>query len=265
MTKRLIKILISIFVYIFDYAIKYIKSITGLKQPSTSVVIYYHVVKPEHREKFAKQLDILCRLARPLFADRTQIIIDRYNYVAVTFDDGYAGIIQTALPELISRNIPATIFVPSECIGCHPSWIDKESDEYREVVMTEEQLRSLDANYISIGSHCMTHQSLLNLSYQEAKNEIVESKKKLEEILNRKIESLSFPHGEFNESHVKLAHQAGYKRVYSILPTYAFSTPSEFVTGRVRVDPTDWPLEYRLKILGAYRWQAFLHKVKEYI
>ncbi len=24
--------------------------------------------------------------------------------------------------------------------------------------------------------------------------------------------------------------------------------------GRVRVDPTDWPLEFHLKLMGAYRW-----------
>ena len=30
--------------------------------------------------------------------------------------------------------------------------------------------------------------------------------------------------------------------------------PKEFVTGRIAVNPTDWELEFRLKILGAYQW-----------
>jgi hypothetical protein len=30
----------------------------------------------------------------------------------------------------------------------------------------------------------------------------------------------------------------------------------EFVTGRVSVAPTDWSLEFLLKLAGAYRWEV---------
>src|SRR5207245_1160814 len=67
----------------------------------------------------------------------------------------------------------------------------------------------------------------------------------------------SFPHGSFNAKLVEWCREAGYERVFTILPTLAFSDPREFVTGRVSVEPTDWPLEFRLKLLGAYRWLPF--------
>jgi len=57
----------------------------------------------------------------------------------------------------------------------------------------------------------------------------------------------SFPHGRYNESLVDMARTAGYRRVFTISPTWAFQTPGEFVTGRVAVDSTDWPTEFWLK------------------
>ena len=40
-----------------------------------------------------------------------------------------------------------------------------------------------------------------------------------------------------------------------IFEVEAFS--DDFVVGRVQVDPWDWPIEVRLKALGAYRWMAW--------
>ena len=51
-----------------------------------------------------------------------------------------------------------------------------------------------------------------------------------------------------------LCREAGYEGLFAILPELAFTDPQEFVTGRVGVNPSDWALEFRLKILGAYRW-----------
>jgi hypothetical protein len=51
-----------------------------------------------------------------------------------------------------------------------------------------------------------------------------------------------------------LCREAGYQRVFSIEPTMTVSNSPEYVTGRVIADPTDWDCEFRLKVLGAYRW-----------
>lgn len=72
----------------------------------------------------------------------------------------------------------------------------------------------------------------------------------------------SFPYGSFNEALVNCAMEAGYERVFTVLPDLAFSDPAEFVTPRVRVDPTDWDLEFRLKVLGAYRWLPIAFAIK---
>ena len=82
--------------------------------------------------------------------------------------------------------------------------------------------------------------------------------------MSREIRLFSFPYGAENDRLVDLCREAGYERVFTILPRLALLDPQEYVTGRVVVDPTDWPLEFRLKLLGAYRWlpRAFAWKRK---
>jgi hypothetical protein len=73
-------------------------------------------------------------------------------------------------------------------------------------------------------------------------------------VLNIDVSLFSFPYGSFNSTLVQLCRDAGYARVFTTLPFLAFGKLEEFVSGRVTVEPTDWPIEFRLKILGSYRW-----------
>jgi hypothetical protein len=61
---------------------------------------------------------------------------------------------------------------------------------------------------------------------------------------------------------VELARQVGYERIFSNLPTLAHVEQGEVVTGRVWINPTDSPLELRLKVQGAYRWLPYAFALK---
>ena len=76
---------------------------------------------------------------------------------------------------------------------------------------------------------------------------------------------LSFPYGAFDKRHVGIARASGYKKVFSTLPTMALMGKDEYLTGRIRVDPTDWAIEFYLKILGAYRWLPAAFSLKRQI
>jgi peptidoglycan/xylan/chitin deacetylase (PgdA/CDA1 family) len=130
--------------------------------------------------------------------------------------------------------------------------------------MTELQLKSLNKKFVLVGSHGRTHQNLLQISQDEARREIFQSKKELENIMHTPIETISFPEGDFNQTHIDMAIQAGYRQAYTILPELISSGSDSFLRGRVKVDPSDWRMEYRLKLLGAYRWlpKAFAIKKK---
>lgn len=227
------------------------------------MVLYYHVVKAEERERFARQMDVLCRLTRPISIENPPELEAGVHYAAVTFDDGFRETTEIVLAELTKRNIPITVFVPTGCLGSEPPWISNRfSQHYGGAILAEDEIRLIDAEpLVSFGSHCVTHRSLPTLSDDEARDEIVRSKADLETILDHEVESLSLPHGAFERRHVDWVKQAGYSRAFSITPVLAFAHPDEFVIGRVRVDPTDWPAEFRLKALGAYRWAVSLKKI----
>jgi peptidoglycan/xylan/chitin deacetylase (PgdA/CDA1 family) len=187
------------------------------------------------------------------------------RYVVVTFDDAFESVIHNAVPELVSRSIPATIFVVTGSLGRLPSWGEYGHSAATEKVMTASQLLSLPSDLISIGSHTKTHPVLTRLGAEEAWREIVESRAALEELMGKKVTLFSFPHGVFNETIVRLCQDAGYERVFTILPTLGLSRSDEYATGRVSVEPDDWPLEFRLKVFGAYRWLVTAFALKRVV
>lgn len=262
MAVRLIKVLLSAFFCLVNYTGKYFRRLLGKQTRGTCVILYYHDVPVEQRKRFARQMDAIVRCAVPISVDNLEKLEDSRHHVAVTFDDGFQSVIKNALPELALRRIPITIFVPTDHLGQKPAWLNDPDDSgSQQVVMSVDQLKALDSNLVSLGSHGVTHSNLLLLNEDKAGREIYQSKHFLENLLKKNINTLAFPYGAYNETHVKLARQAGYKRVFSILPTLV---ANEYVIGRVAVDPTDWSIEFRLKMCGSYRWlpKAFALKRK---
>ena len=267
MTVRLVKLVISIIVWVFDRLKNALYRLFGFETPGMCFVLYYHAIFPEQRDRFSHQMDDLVRIAQPVSGSEMESLEKGISYVVVTFDDGFRCVVENALPELIVRNIPCTVFVPSGCLGKTPSWIQKNNtDKNQEVVMDENEVKALKKiGLVSIGSHTVSHTRLTSLGEEEARYEILRSKETLEAIIGEEIQFLSFPYGAFNEKHIEMARQGGYKRVFSITPVCAFIDSDEYVTGRVRVDPTDWGIEFRLKLLGTYRWLPFAFLLKSKI
>jgi len=229
--------------------------ISGRVVHGTGVVLYYHSVPVESRASFAWQMDMLLDLTRPVPADACVRPDRGERYAAVTFDDGFQDVIDNALPELLSRNIPVTLFIVADALGKMSDWHDGGLSEYYSTqVMDEITLKSLPGELVTIGSQTLTHRKVTLLSDAEAWAETYGSRLKLERILRREVKLFSFPEGEFNEKLVSCCQMAGYSRVFTIVPSLAFRDPREFVRGRILARPTDWPLEFRLKLLGAYCW-----------
>lgn len=247
---RFICLIVSLFVRLFDV----IKGAHG-RAKATCVVLNYHSVRPHERGRFADQMDVLLRFSTPIPADAVELPGRPGNYAVLTFDDALEGVFYNALPELEKRGIPATIFVVADAVGKKAKWKDMGAgDAVGETGMSLEQLKSLPADLITVGSHSMTHPNLTRLDKSALIWELRESRDRLERMLSREVKLFSCPYGLCDTGVVKACKDVGYSRVFTGLPHIALAARAEFVTGRVRTTMEDTKLELYLKLKGAYRW-----------
>ena len=59
---------------------------------------------------------------------------------------------------------------------------------------------------------------------------------------------------EWDAELVWLASETGFAHAYAGLPVSSTHTRSEVLVGRIDVTPDAWPIEFHLKIVGAYAW-----------
>lgn len=249
-------------VFLVDHVRRFCARLVGRRTPGSCVVLEYHAVPVEERERFAEQMDLLRRIATPLPADSRDVLAPSRRHVALTFDDGLTSFLQNAVPELQQRGIPAAVFVVTERLGTVPSWTSyAAAGAPDETMLDAGQLRALP-ELVIVGSHTATHAKLTELGEAEARREISASRRELESILGRNVTLFSYPYGAFSDQLNEFCREAGYERIFTNLPELALSDPHEFLTGRVEVKPTDSPLEFRLKVAGSYRWLPYAFALK---
>jgi peptidoglycan/xylan/chitin deacetylase (PgdA/CDA1 family) len=258
---RLVKLSVSIVVAAADVVVKVFR---GGRVPGYCVVIDYHSVSDESVPLLRKQLQILMQMTRPVRAAAPMVLEDGARYVAVTADDAFCSFTDNGLPELCQRGIPVTVFVPTGYIGRKSAWDDYGGENrVGEPVATTEDLRGIARwETVDYGSHSVTHPDLPRLSEAEAARELRESKAALEAIVGRKVVALSFPYGSYSSRELRLAAEAGYEFYFDSTPQTVWSVMRGGLMGRVSVQPTDWDIEFRLKLLGAYRWVRWGSAVK---
>ena len=258
---RILHLVLSLGFYVAWWLWRSCVRVVGRTPAGTCVALYYHAVPTHERQRFAQQMDMLLRVAKPVAADFTVPPADGSHNVAVTFDDGFRSVIDNALPELAQRDIPATLFIPSGCLGQHPPWLqNRVHTDAHETILTSTELQAIASALVTVGSHTVTHRNLLSLSHTDVTTELRQSRTKLSELCATEVRLLSFPHGAYDHHIVQLSQQAGYTRVFTTLPTLV--DPTAYVVGRVNACPRDWPLEFYLKVHGAYRWLPFAFSVK---
>jgi peptidoglycan/xylan/chitin deacetylase (PgdA/CDA1 family) len=118
----------------------------------------------------------------------------------ITFDDGHESDLSIAAPELARRNLHAIFFVIWSYLG-QPGYLSRD------------QVVDLRRQGFGIGSHGLTHSRLTQITPAEASNEVLESKRRLEDLLQEPITGLALPFGHYNDAVLHAAWAAGYRRV----------------------------------------------------
>ena len=264
MIDRLVKLAISIAFALKD---KLAQTLSGkARQSGTCVVINYHTISDDLKSRFGRQLDLLVRLARPVQADKELRLENGFRYVAITVDDVFESFVANGLPELCRRNIPVTLFPPPAYFGQQSAWDDYGGqNKIGETVVSENHLKAIaKLDNVHFGSHGVTHADLALLPEAETRQELQDSKRSLQNLVAHEIVALSFPYGSYGPRELRLARELGYRFLFDSTPQQMVSRMGEGLIGRVDVQATDWNIEFRLKVCGAYRWvrQASVWKRK---
>lgn len=130
--------------------------------------------------------------------------------IVLTFDDCPAPLFDYAIPELVRRKMKAVFYLPTAHVGTYNVWDVEENNAAKVDVMDAEQIRYLVSLGMEVGTHGNRHIKLNKISAEEAFEEMVLSKKKLEAIIEKGVNSIAFPYGEIPVNFKKTVAEAGY-------------------------------------------------------
>lgn len=114
--------------------------------------------------------------------------------ITTSWDDGHP--LDLKLAELLQRYaIPATFYIPI--------------DNIERQGMNTQEIREI-AQSFDVGGHTYHHIDLTRIARTEAEREIVEGKRRLEEIIGKEVISFCYPRGSFNHEIINIAKGAGF-------------------------------------------------------
>jgi peptidoglycan/xylan/chitin deacetylase (PgdA/CDA1 family) len=198
-------------------------------------------------ERFSRQMRWLAahysvvRLSE--FVDRVASGKSMRQVAAVTFDDGYAGVFQHALPILRTLGLPATLFVVADAgrragfwwdqpgivalanPGVRAEWLHTMRGDESAICSDRgpsnlplshrpadwETIRGGIGDSIDIGAHSVTHRSLPTLTDAELEHEVVAGRAAIQRATGTRPEFFAYPYGLWDTRVRSRIRLAGYR------------------------------------------------------
>lgn len=216
--------------------------------------LFYHRIADEHpndwtlsNEMFRKQIEWLNErfdiVTLKEAQSRIALEANQRPTVCITFDDGYADNCETALPWLIDQGVPFTYFVTSNNIRSGEPFAHDVNNNCPLPPNTADQLRDLAEQGVEIGAHTRTHADLGTITDEDQLfDEIVGSKRDLEQIIERPVRYFAFPFGlpeNLSTAAFRIAFEAGLWGVCSAYGGYNLPGDDSFHLQRIHGDP-EW-------------------------
>ena len=123
--------------------------------------------------------------------------------VAITIDDAYLSVYEEALPRLLARGFPATLFVATRPV-----------DRGLRAYMDWDQLREWQAAGFGIGSQTQTHPHMHRLTIEENSEELKVSNERFLAELGMRPTLFAYPYGEYNLDVIGLVKDAGFEAAF---------------------------------------------------
>ena len=229
---------------------------------SRGLILMYHQVDTpqtakEHRfctppAEFSRQMAHLAAEYSPIQLDALlQCVAGTRPWperaVHVTFDDGFVGVLEHAAPVLAARSIPATLFAVSGRLGRSNDWMTASGFPERPLLRGL-QLRELESAGFVIGSHTMTHARLTEIGAERVANEVISSKRALEDTLGKEVRYFAYPYGLLDDAVRAAVVDAGYLAACSTASGFNVCGQDLFQMRRIDIYGTDRLWQFRQKL-----------------
>jgi peptidoglycan/xylan/chitin deacetylase (PgdA/CDA1 family) len=172
--------------------------------------------------------------------------------IAVTIDDGYEDAYTHAYPILREFGVPAAVFLPTGFIGTdlapgkRPPWAQGS-------FLSWAQVREMHRGGIDFGSHAVDHPSLPSLPPQQIRDQLEQSKRRIEDETGAPVRGLSYPYGLPEDVHgmEPFAAAAGYSWAVTGIHGLNAGSGGLFALRRIKVERDDGLYVFAKAAVGA--------------
>jgi peptidoglycan/xylan/chitin deacetylase (PgdA/CDA1 family) len=226
-------------------------------------------------QSFREQIGMLrshgyCFMTMGQFVEKlTSDLLPPQPIAVLTFDDGYADNYTQLLPILQEFGISATVYVTTGLLMRDPATADamRKLTGYAADFLNADQLRGLHAAGVEIGAHTVTHRNLAKLADSDARDELFESKKALEEILGAPVQHFAYPFGKrmihYSLDTVRLVRETGFRSAAAVAFRRAGPKDAKnlFELPRFFVNRADSLAHFEEKACGCLDWLGRYHQL----
>jgi peptidoglycan/xylan/chitin deacetylase (PgdA/CDA1 family) len=207
--------------------------------PTRIPVLLYHRIAADDRDPFA--------VSPARFADHVEMIAASLRTpmtigeiadglrggslprrpVAITFDDGFDDT-PAAVDRLLASGLRATVYVTAGALDQPGS-------------LSTEQLLALAriGRDLEIGAHSVTHPHLDAVPVARMRTELADSKRILEQLLGRRIETFAYPHGAYDARVREAAVDAGFRSAAAVKNAISHRHDDPLAVARYTVTTAD--------------------------
>lgn len=175
----------------------------------------------------------------------------RGKVFGITFDDGYRNVVQNAMPVLDKLGFTATNYLVANQFDGGNVW-DAKIGIPHSPLMTVEEMRQWAAAGHEVGSHTLDHVHLPEMTPNEARRQMVESKDVLEQALGAPVTAFCYPYGDHGPEHLAMAREAGYDNATLTKRGLANASDDPFGLPRVTVSRSTGIFRFLQKCLTRY-------------
>lgn len=185
--------------------------------------------------------------------------------IVITFDDGFRGVRDHALPVLETMGWPFTVFLVSDLIGQQDYWTKTSNPSgLTHPLLNADEIRDMQTRGVTFHSHTRSHPSLPTLDDEELTDQLSGSRAALEELLGHEITFLAYPFGHVDERVEAATRAAGYRAAFSTQPGFNRRAVNRYRIRRIDVFGTDTPAMLLRKVKLGSNDGSLNHAVRYY-